>query len=71
MTWDILDDTTLVAPLTTIKGLGEKAIEQILANRPFTNAEELLFNENVVYSKHRIAYWLKDPSVYSRTYDIC
>lgn len=49
--WDILDNTTLVAPLTTIKGLGEKAIEQVLANRPFANVEELLFNENIVYSK--------------------
>jgi len=49
--WDLMDDKTLVAPLTTIKGLGEKAIEQIIANRPFANAEELLFNENIVYSK--------------------
>jgi DNA polymerase III alpha subunit len=51
MTWEIMDDTTLVAPLTTIKGLGEKAIEQILDNRPFMNVEEFLFNENIVYSK--------------------
>ncbi len=49
--WDLLDENTLVAPLTTIKGLGEKAIEQIINNRPFKNAEELLFNENIVYSK--------------------
>ena len=49
--WDFLDDKTLVAPLTTIKGLGEKAIEQIIANRPFNNVEELIFNEDVVYSK--------------------
>lgn len=51
MTWKIIDDSTLVAPLTTIKGLGEKAIDQIIAHRPFNNIEELLFNENVVYSK--------------------
>jgi len=49
--WELLDDTTLVAPLTTIKGLGEKAIEQIIANRPFHGAEDLLFNDNIVYSK--------------------
>ena len=36
MTWKIIDDETLVAPLTTIKGLGEKAIEQII------NSEELV-----------------------------
>tara|TARA_R110000824_G_scaffold273877_3_gene462524 strand:- start:1828 stop:5580 length:3753 start_codon:yes stop_codon:yes gene_type:complete len=51
MAWDILDNKELVAPLTTIKGMGEKAIEQILANRPFNNIEEFLFNENIVYSK--------------------
>ena len=51
MRWEILDKNTLVAPLTTIKGLGEKAIEQILANRPFQNIEDFLFNENIVYSK--------------------
>tara|TARA_Y100000593_G_scaffold95018_1_gene198361 strand:+ start:14755 stop:18189 length:3435 start_codon:yes stop_codon:yes gene_type:complete len=49
--WEILDKNTLVAPLTTIKGLGEKAIEQILNNRPFRTVEEFLFNENIVYSK--------------------
>ena len=51
MTWNILDDGTLVAPLTTIKGLGEKAIEQVLEHRPFNSVEELLFHEEVVYSK--------------------
>jgi DNA polymerase III alpha subunit len=50
--WEISDDgKTLIQPLTSIKGLGEKAIEQVLAHRPFMNAEELLFNEDVVYSK--------------------
>jgi DNA polymerase-3 subunit alpha len=51
MRWEIMDENTLVAPLTTIKGLGEKAIEQILNNRPFKDIEDFLFNENVVYSK--------------------
>lgn len=50
--WEISDDgKTMIQPLTSIKGLGEKAIEQVLAHRPFANAEELLFNEEVVYSK--------------------
>lgn len=50
-TWKIIDDNTLVAPLTTIKGLGAAAMDQILMNRPFNTVEEFLFNENVVYSK--------------------
>jgi DNA polymerase III alpha subunit len=41
----------LVQPFTSIKGLGEKAIEQILENRPFNSIEELLFNEKIAYNK--------------------
>ena len=48
--WEI-DNKTLIQPLTSIKGLGEVAIDQIIANRPFNNIEELLFNENISYSK--------------------
>jgi DNA polymerase-3 subunit alpha len=50
--WEISEDSkTLVQPLTSIKGLGMAAIEQILNNRPFKDAEDLLFKEDVVYSK--------------------
>jgi DNA polymerase-3 subunit alpha len=50
--WEISDDgKTLVQPLTSIKGLGMAAIEQVLENRPFMNAEDLLFREGVSYSK--------------------
>jgi DNA polymerase-3 subunit alpha len=50
--WEISDDgKTLIQPLTSIKGLGMSAIEQILDNRPFMNAEDLLFREEVSYSK--------------------
>jgi len=50
--WEISDDgKTLIQPLTSIKGFGMAAIEQVLNHRPFHNAEELLFNEEVVYSK--------------------
>ena len=45
------DNKTLVQPLTSIKGLGEKAIEQIIEHRPFNTIEELLFNKDIVYSK--------------------
>jgi len=51
--WEIdpSDSNTLVQPLNSIKGLGEKAMEQILNNRPFTIVEDLLFNEEIIYSK--------------------
>jgi len=45
------DDKTLVQPLSSLKGLGDKAIEQIINNRPFNTVEDLLFNDEVVYSK--------------------
>ena len=52
MVWEISEDgKTLIQPLSSVKGLGEKAIEQVLNNRPFNNIEEFLFNESVVYSK--------------------
>ena len=42
---------TLIQPLTSIKGLGDKAIEQIINNRPFKNIEEFLFHPEIIYSK--------------------
>jgi DNA polymerase-3 subunit alpha len=50
--WEISENgKTLIQPLTSIKGLGMAAIEQVLNNRPFMNAEDLLFREGVSYSK--------------------
>ena len=50
--WEISDDyKTLIQPLSSIKGCGAAAIEQIVAKRPFKNIEELLFNEDISYSK--------------------
>ena len=50
--WEIAEDNkTLIQPLTSLKGLGEKAIEQIINNRPFNSVEDFLFNENIIYSK--------------------
>ena len=51
MNWSIKDDKTLVQPLSSMKGLREKAIEQILEHRPFNNIEELIYNDNIVYSR--------------------
>jgi DNA polymerase-3 subunit alpha len=50
--WDIApDNKTLIQPLTSLKGLGDKAIEQIINNRPFSTVEEFLFSESIIYSK--------------------
>ena len=50
--WEISKDgKTLIQPLSSIKGLGMTAIEQIMNNRPFEKVEDFLFNENIVYSK--------------------
>ena len=50
--WEIdQEGNTLIQPLTSIKGLGDKAIEQIINNRPFKNVEEFLFHPDIVYSK--------------------
>ena len=50
--WEINESgDTLIQPLTSIKGLGEKAIEQIINHRPFNTIEEFLFHEKIVYSK--------------------
>ncbi len=50
--WEI-DETgsTLIQPLTSIKGLGDKAIEQIINHRPFKTIEQFLFHPEIVYSK--------------------
>ena len=50
--WEISEDSkTLVQPLTSIKGLGAVAIQQIIEHRPFNTIEEFLFHDKVKYSK--------------------
>ncbi|NDB84026.1 MAG: hypothetical protein EB127_15110, partial [Alphaproteobacteria bacterium] len=50
--WEVSNDgQTFFQPLSSIKGLGEKAIEQIINNRPFQTIDEMLFHENIAYSK--------------------
>tara|TARA_R110000824_G_scaffold345745_2_gene532419 strand:- start:857 stop:3424 length:2568 start_codon:yes stop_codon:yes gene_type:complete len=50
--WEISQDgKTLIQPLTSIKGLGQAALEQILNNRPFKKVDDLLFKEGIVHSK--------------------
>ncbi len=50
--WEISDDgKTLIQPFSSVKGLGDKAMEQIILHRPFETIEDFLFNEEIVYSK--------------------
>ncbi len=50
--WEIGDDgVTLIQPFSSIKGLGDKAIDQILENRPFAKIEDIIFNKDVVHAK--------------------
>lgn len=50
--WDISEDgETLIQPLSSIKGVGDAAIKEIMAFRPFKNVEELLFHDRMSYSK--------------------
>jgi DNA polymerase-3 subunit alpha len=49
--WTGLGENILVAPLTTIKGLGDAAIDEIIEKRPFTSVEHLLFDGGVVARK--------------------
>ena len=50
--WEINQaGNTLIQPLTSIKGLGDKAIEQIIEHRPFNTIEEFLFHPEIIYSK--------------------
>lgn len=42
---------SLIRPLTDIKGFGEKAMMEVIQNRPFKNIEQLLFNQNIKYQK--------------------
>jgi DNA polymerase-3 subunit alpha len=49
--WSIIGDMQLAQPLSSIKGFGDTAIAEIMNNRPFNKVEDLIFNENIKYSK--------------------
>jgi DNA polymerase III subunit alpha len=48
--WEVVDGI-LISPLTTIKGLGDAAIDEIIEKRPFASVEDLLFDKGVVARK--------------------
>jgi len=53
VSWEVSkeDDKTLVQPLSSIKGLGDAAISEIMQYRPFNKIEDLLFSEKIKYNK--------------------
>jgi len=52
LTWEISEDgKTLIQPLTSVKGMGEAAIKEIINYRPFNTIEEFLFHDRMSYSK--------------------
>jgi len=48
--WEVVNNK-LVSPLTTIKGLGDAAIDEIILKRPFESVEDLLFDKGVIARK--------------------
>ena len=44
-------NNVLISPLTTIKGLGDAAIDEIIYKRPFLSVEDLLFDKGVTARK--------------------
>jgi DNA polymerase III subunit alpha len=50
--WEISEDgKTLIQPFSSIKGMGDKAIEQIMQNRPFEKIEDILFSKDIIHAK--------------------
>ncbi|QDP63389.1 MAG: putative DNA polymerase III subunit alpha [Prokaryotic dsDNA virus sp.] len=50
--WEYEEATnSLLQPLTTIKGLGASAMDQVVEHRPFNTVEDFLFHPDVKYSK--------------------
>ena len=48
--WEV-QDGQLISPLTTIKGLGDAAIEELVHKRPYNSVEDLLFDKGVIARK--------------------
>jgi DNA polymerase-3 subunit alpha len=44
--WTCVGDKTLMPSFLSCKGVGETAVEDILANRPYTSMDSLLYNED-------------------------
>lgn len=43
--WTILDDKSFMPSLLTVKGVGQKAIDELVANRPFVSIRDMMWDE--------------------------
>lgn len=48
--WTVADDK-LLPPLISVKGLGEKAVGELLKYRPFNSIEDLIYNDDIDYRR--------------------
>lgn len=46
MSWTVLPGKRLMPSMTSVKGVGEAAVEELMSMRPFSSLEELLYNED-------------------------
>lgn len=49
--WSVVAPKTISQPLSSIKGIGDKAVEEIVLKRPFDTLNDFLFSENMDYRK--------------------
>ncbi len=49
--WKIIDDKTIAAPFTLIKGVGLKSVPEILKGQPYSKIEDFLFHDDIIYGK--------------------
>jgi hypothetical protein len=49
--WYILDENTIVSPLSFIQAVGDKAVDSIIPLQPFSNIEQLIYNDNMDYRR--------------------
>ncbi len=49
--WKVINGKELVQPLSSLKGIGDSAIKQIIARRPYNKIEDLIYNPRISYSK--------------------
>ena len=53
--WEYSQDlNAFVPPLTSLKGVGDKAVEEVFANRPYNNLEDLLYDSNGVWKHSKL-----------------
>jgi len=53
--WEYSEElAAFVPPLTSLKGVGDKAVEEVFANRPYNNLNNLFYNEEGVWKHSKL-----------------